>query len=374
MRVAVDGRVLVDRYHGIGRYTWEVLRRLAADDLRLAVLLPPDTGRIDTAPLLARADVVTARAAAAPVSAGGQRELHGWLHRMRPDVLLSPYHLAAPLPAARCAVVPVVHDCMFERGVAATPGGPAAGWAFRSGYRVATATVLATAARAVTISQASRSDLTRFYRRVLPPTDVVGHGVSDRFALVCRRPHDVPDGSRRYVLTVGVRRPHKNQRVLLEALARLPAELSDVGLVVVGQRDDRVPDELPALVERLGLDGRVRLAEDVGDAELGELYAGAAAFAFPSLAEGFGLPVLEAMAAGVPVVCSDADAVVEAGGGAAVVVPARNPDAWAGALAGLLSHPAAAADRVAAGRVVAAARTWDAAAGATLAVLRAAAG
>ena len=88
----------------------------------------------------------------------------------------------------------------------------------------------------------------------------------------------------------------------------------------------------------LGLSDLVRRPADVDDKTLLDLYANAAAFAYPSLVEGFGMPVLEAMAAGLPVVASDAQAVQEVAGGGALIVPARQPGAWAQALGQVLAE------------------------------------
>jgi glycosyltransferase involved in cell wall biosynthesis len=99
------------------------------------------------------------------------------------------------------------------------------------------------------------------------------------------------------------------------------------------------------------------------------VYANAAVFGYPSLVEGFGMPVLEAMAAGLPVVASDAEAVREVAGGAALIVPAREPRDWVRALDRVLSDPREARDLTRRARDVAANHTWARSAERTLALL-----
>src|SRR5262249_46060540 len=141
---------------------------------------------------------------------------------------------------------------------------------------------------------------------------------------------------------VGVGRgyPHKNVAGLLRALALLRRRgHGDVRLVLVGDRY-RAGAELGRLAERLGLGEAVVWAGFVGPAELSALYRGAAACAFPSLAEGFGLPPLEAMACGTPVVASDLTAVPEVVGDAGLLADPRDPEAFAAALARVLEDEA----------------------------------
>lgn len=173
-------------------------------------------------------------------------------------------------------------------------------------------------------------------------------------------------GGRSVVLTVAAKRPHKNLPRLLEALALIPAERRPVLLVPgYGTWHD---DELAALVARLGIAGDVRLLGWVTDGELEGLYAAAALFAFPSLYEGFGLPVLEAMARGVPVACSDRGSLREVAGSAARRFDPERPADIAGAIEAILADPAEAERLRAAGRAQAARFTWEATARATLAV------
>ena len=161
-------------------------------------------------------------------------------------------------------------------------------------------------------------------------------------------------GDRRVVLCVGAIRPHKNQRVLVEALARLP---EDVSLVLAGVHELGA-GELAARAAELGVGERLHMPGYLPDAEVEALWAMAACLAFPTLGEGFGLPVLEAMRRGVPVACSDIPVLREVGGDVARYFPPADAAAAAAAIAAAMGD-AAAADR---GRARAARYSWAAAA------------
>ena len=164
----------------------------------------------------------------------------------------------------------------------------------------------------------------------------------------------VPGLPPRYLLTVGESAPRKGLEVALGALARLEP---DVHLVMAGPAAG-AEDALSRLTRSFGLETRVIRLGRVEDAGLAGLYAGALALCFPSVAEGFGLPVLEAMSAGLPVVASDIPVLHEVGGEAVLYARAGDPDSFSEPLATLAGDPAV-RDRLAeAGRARAAGFTW----------------
>jgi glycosyltransferase involved in cell wall biosynthesis len=177
------------------------------------------------------------------------------------------------------------------------------------------------------------------------------------------------------VLFVGSEHPRKNLGTLLRAFARLKRRrrFRELRLVKVGEAGD---GEAPfrratlAAIRDLALERDVVLAGHVDDQALPGYYSGAAAFAFPSLAEGFGLPPLEAMACGCPAVVSTAGALPEVTGGAALTVPPADAAALAGALEQVLSDHGCAAELRARGLRRAAAFSWERAALETRAVYR----
>jgi glycosyltransferase involved in cell wall biosynthesis len=181
---------------------------------------------------------------------------------------------------------------------------------------------------------------------------VIGHG-----------PTTFPDAvefdlPKRYVLAIGTLEPRKGIDVLIDAMSRFDGP----PLLLVGQPGWGGLDPLAMARERGLAEGRVRLLGRLSDAELAGVLRRASVLAVPSLAEGFGLPLLEAMAAGVPVVHSDVPALAEVAGGAGAAVPRGDAAALAVALRELLGSPAQAAELVRLGLARSAVFSWQAAA------------
>ncbi|HLI25998.1 MAG TPA: glycosyltransferase family 1 protein [Chloroflexota bacterium] len=168
----------------------------------------------------------------------------------------------------------------------------------------------------------------------------------------------------RYFLYLGTLEPRKNLPTLLRALARLPAP---VPLLLAGPRG-WLDEPVLAAAARLG--ERVRWLGPVPAADLPALYAGATAFVFPSLYEGFGLPPLEAMALGTPVVAARTSSLPEVLGDAALFVPPLDETAWTEALQQILDDAPLRAALRARGQAQAARYSWERTARATLAVYR----
>lgn len=196
--------------------------------------------------------------------------------------------------------------------------------------------------------------------RLVPLGVDVPH-VGDHDIARMRRKHQIPD---RYALFVGTIEPRKNLARLVDAVARLddPIPLVVVGADGWGGVADQVAAETTGRAD-------VRFVGSLSDADLAACYRGAEVFAYPSEWEGFGLPVAEALAHGVPVVTSRDTSMEEVAGGAAVLVDAGSTDDIARGLADALD-PARRAELVEAGRRRAGELSWSAAAAATTAVYR----
>jgi alpha-1,3-rhamnosyl/mannosyltransferase len=177
-----------------------------------------------------------------------------------------------------------------------------------------------------------------------------------------------------YVLYVGSEDPRKNVEVLLRAFALVSPRLPQLRLLKVGPAQHQGQRRrLEGLAGELGIGPAVRFLDHVPEPDLPALYNAAAVCVLPSAYEGFGLPVLEAMACGTPVVCAAAGALPELAGGAAPLFPAHNAEALAGVLLELLRDPARRADLARRGLARAAQLTWQQTAATTAEHYRAAA-
>lgn len=233
-----------------------------------------------------------------------------------------------------CPVVVTIHDLAYLRYPEVHPLG-------RRLYLSALTRITVRRARAiVAVSRFTRDEIVRFFR--VPPQRirVIYEGYDPAFRPLpaaeveaFRKQHNLPE---RYLLYVGNLEPRKNLPTLVRAFARIAAE-HDLVLVLAGPPGWGYTG-LFRLVEALGLEGRVRFPGFVPAEELPLWYNAAVAFVYPSRYEGFGLPPLEAMACGTPVVVSSASSLPEVVGEAAVQVDPDDVDSLAGALLELLTR------------------------------------
>ena len=215
------------------------------------------------------------------------------------------------------------------------------------------------ARRLIAVSEATRADLVRVYGLPREKIDVVLHGVEPEFFLLDRT-HTEP-----FVLCVSTLHPHKNLDRLIRAYAR---RKRDWRLIIAGLRGF-FADALDGLIAELGVQDSVQLTGWIPREELLQLYARAQASVYPSTFEGFGMPVLEAMAAGIPVACSDIAPLREVAGDAALFFDPLSEDEIAGALERIVTDEALRGRLAEAGRERARSLTWERAARETLAAL-----
>jgi glycosyltransferase involved in cell wall biosynthesis len=360
MRIGIDARLWDEPRSGIGRYTHaliEALARIAPDESWVVYVdRPPGPTfpHVTIRCLPGRQRLVWTLWAAS-------REL-----RARPvDVFHGVTGFELPL-AAPGRLVTTVHDLIPLRYPALVPARHR--WAVRGLLGAA----LRRAARVITVSGATRDEVLARYR--LPPEKVrvVPEAAASHFA----PPSEARLGEVRaryglgapYLLFVGLLEPKKNLGAVLEAVARLRRRGHWHGELVVAGAPGWGPDPVAA-AHGLGLDAALRWLGPVPDADLPALYAGAQAFVFPSLWEGFGLPVLEAMASGAPVVASRRGALPEVAGDAALLVEPE-PGPLAEALGAVLADARLRETLRAAGLARAAAFSWERTARETLAIYR----
>ncbi len=365
---AFDARTATDHFPGIGRYAFHLARALDAllrDDERLAVLYAPSPSawKLAVCPNEWRA-ASCVPVSASPFSLSQQWRLPRLLHTLGAHVYHSTYYLM-PYRPGRPTVL-TVYDVIPLR-FPATVSRRA-----RLLFRLTLALALRAADAVLCISKATARDVQALFSvpeeriHVTPlAADAYFRPVAsqEREALVNRL--GLPD---RYVLYVGSNKPHKNLERLVRAWALVCPD--DVTLVIAGPW-------LPAhsapraLAARLGLDGRqVRFLGPVPERDLPALYSGALGFVFPSLYEGFGLPVLEAMACGTPVACSRAGSLPEVAGEAALYFDPTDVTDIASTVQLLLEDENVRASLRSAGLARAAHFTWERTASQTLTAYR----
>jgi glycosyltransferase involved in cell wall biosynthesis len=361
MRVAVDFTAGVRQPAGVGRYTRSLLRALAATpafphDLTLlwagpARIAPPagwPRTRTRRLPLPERWMTVAWQRLRVPLPAdllaGGA------------DVFYSPDFALPPLLRARAAVT--VHDLSFVTHPE-THFPPLRAYLSRVVPRS-----IAKADLVLADSQRTKDDLVRYLGAppgkvevVLSAADPAFRRVEDpaRIAEVLRR----QGIDRPFLISVGTIQPRKNLPVAFDALRRLRAGGRDLLLVHVG-RPGWLYEPVFEALDKSGVREAVRILEGVDDADLAALYSAAVALVFPSLYEGFGIPCLEAMACGAPVIASHAGSLAEVVAGDAVVVDPNDAPAIAAGVTRLLDDAAFRADLVRRGYVRAGDFSWEA--------------
>lgn len=283
-----------------------------------------------------------------------------WRHRI--DLMHYQYRLPPYKPGA-CACT--IHDVLFETH----PQFFSRNFVRQS--RWTSRTAVREANLLFTVSRYTQTELVRLYgvdpKRIAVTFNAVDHqlfrpAVDDSVILA-----KLNLQRQSYILTVGRLEPRKNQLGLLEAYAGLGAHAPL--LLIVGQRDFRFQPLLDA-IDALGLGSRVRLLENVSDAELPVVFRNALLFAYPAFAEGFGMPVLEALACGVPVITSNTTSMPEVAGEAALLVDPHSTVALTTALRRLVDDAALRARLSAAGVAQAALYSWQASAAVLIETMR----
>lgn len=384
MRVGIDARWIFPQISGIGAHTRELLRHLALvdRDTDYRVYFRDPALREKTwadAELTDKANFTSAMIPWGIFSPFGQLLMPARLRRDGIDVFHSTNYMT-PLAAfprnrphdIRCVVT--IHDLIPLLFPEATPR--ALKTRLFPLYRRLMLEIGARADRIIAVSHASRADILRCLRLPPPAQDkvrVVYNGV----ASVCVPPPATrgappasPAASERTILYVGRADPYKNLTKLVEAFAALRTSTNAPLLLrIVGPPDPRYPE--PAERSRqLGINRFVEWTGYLNSDGLVHAYQQADVVVLPSRYEGFGFPVVEAMACGTPVLCNDIPVLREVGGDAALYANAEDPAEFSSALRRLLDDPTLRTTLVARGRVRAASFSWMEAARQTVAIYR----
>jgi glycosyltransferase involved in cell wall biosynthesis len=362
MKVAIDARALMGEPTGIGTYTRGIARALAArPGITVGLFAPrplqaPPSG--DGLSTHAGPDLF----GLAWTQAAFSRRASAW----GADVLLAALTIAPVF--SRLPVVSVIHDLT----PVTHPGWHAA--RTLAGFRPFWGRTVSRAARFVCVSQTTAEEFARLYPAAARRIRVAPNGVDREFT---------PDSDdtaheatrrrfasgRPFVLCLGTLEPRKNVPALVEACERLWKENPGRPDLVLAGGIGWKAGPILARIEHSEFRQRIHLAGYAPRRMALELYRAAEAFVYPSFAEGFGLPLAEAMACGTPCVASTAEALREVGGDAALYAPASDPAALARVIATALDDPATRARLRAEGPARAALFTWEGAASATAAAL-----
>jgi glycosyltransferase involved in cell wall biosynthesis len=354
VRIAIDARKLHD--YGIGTYVRNLVYWLARFK----------TG--DTYVLLCRAEDVDFVRALGPgfeaihepagnYSVREQLSVPLALSRARVDLFHAPHYVVSPL--TRCPFVVTIHDCIHLRFPEYLPNRLA---------HVYARTLMRSAARrserVLTVSQASKQDILHYLKVPSGKVEVIYNAIDEQLACAPRA-DEVSKVRERYQLTspfilyAGNIKPHKNVDRLIEAYSILRRRgIEHAKLLVIGDEISKYPN-LRRLVHQFQLHQHVRFLGFVPDATLAALYQLASVFVFPSLYEGFGLPPLEAMAAGTPVITSNISSLPEVVGDAAVLIDPMDAGAIADAMARVLSDASLRASLVERGRQRVTVFSWE---------------
>lgn len=340
MSILVDARGLLAS--GIGRYLREVLAGVFADPrfARIRLLGAPEPLRDFCA---GQPDPERASIHAYPHGFYSPAAQAAWLRvratgQARADVAFFP-HYDVPLLGFPARSVVTVHDLIHFK----VPQ------AFSSWRRLGAGVLLrggvSAASRILTVSESTRRDLVERFPAAAGRIRVVPNGVGSFFRPSPEEELPGIPAAPPFLLCVGNRKPHKNLGAAVDALAILAGERPDLRLVVVGEVFSGWAAVL-ARAEARGVRHRVAEVPAPTDAQLRALYSRCEALLFPSLYEGFGLPVLEAMACGAPVVVSNRSSLPEVVGDAGLLVDPEDPRAMADAVRLLHHDPRLRADLV----------------------------
>jgi len=341
LRIAIDARKIRD--YGIGTYVRNLLRQLARQDERNEYVVLCNEHDCETVEALGprfRAVIEDARS----YSIREQFAVPMDLRREAIELFHAPHYVLPPLTPCRSVVT--IHDCIHLRFPQYLPS--RLGYAYARGQMW---TATHQAARVMTVSEASKRDILRYFRVPESRIDVIYNAIDDRFwqepdteAIALVRERYQLTGP--FVLYAGNIKPHKNLERLIESfhlLRQHSPELKDVLLLIIGDEISKYAT-LRRAVHRHKLHKHVRFFGFVADQTLAALYRLAGVFVFPSLYEGFGLPPLEAMASGTPVITSNVSSLPEVVGDAALMIDPYEPEAIADAMRRVLTDASLRAD------------------------------
>lgn len=358
--LVVDARTALPQVDGLGTYLRQVVPQLCeagerSREFRTTVLMNPT---MESFWRQAAPSAALLASHVRPMRFGQNWQIQSQIGPLHPDLYFYPAH--DPPLFLRAPLVFTIHDVTLFR---MRPYFEHLDRAKRGYLKVVTPAGLRRARAVFAVSETTRSEIGEIFGRdLLAKIHVTPNGIGDA-------PAHSPSSVRDRILYVGTDRPHKNLSRVIEAYGILRSRMPEAPpLDVVGGL--RSPDLLRQAIRHSGVEDSVRLRGHVTDLELETCYAHATLLVFPSLAEGFGLPILEAMSRRVPVVTSNRSACAEVAADAALTVDPTDARSIADAMMRVLTEPALVETLISAGLKRAASFRWQRTAALTLEVIR----
>ncbi len=309
MRIGIDARMYSSSFTGIGRYTFELLRHLLKIDQKNQYVVFLNKKEYDTTHF-AEMNIKKVLVKAPHYSLEEQTQFADKIIGQNLD-LMHFTHFNAPLLYRKPFVV-TIHDLTlsFYKGKKMTS------LVQRTAYNLVIKNVIKNSRQIIAVSENTQNDIRRLFLVPKEKIRVIYEGIGSEFKKITDRPRLEATGkkydlNKPFLLYTGVWRDHKNVTGLIQAFAKLVKEENlDLELVITGKDDPAYP-EVKELPKTLGIAEKVHLTGLVSEPELIDLYNLAKVFVFPSFYEGFGLPPLESMACGTPVVASNSSSIPE---------------------------------------------------------------
>lgn len=316
MNIGIDARNLVSELSGIGRYVIESTRSLIALGHQVTLYLPSEPRDLGSVPKNADLQISNFGGSVKRIM-WGNTVLPGMIAKANHDVFWAPAHRLPWRPITTPCVL-TVHDLVWHyAGETMTKRG----WmAERLFFRRA----LQNADRIVAVSHATKMGISNVFPWATNKIDVVYPGCTKLKVAGSREIFERMKIDQPFALFVGTLEPRKNLVQLLRAFALVVGSMQQRLLLVIAGRQGWGEANLKQEIAQLGIEENVRLTGHVTDEELACLYKGARFLTFPSLYEGFGFPIIEANAAGIPVITSNNSSMPEVAGKAAIFVNAND--------------------------------------------------
>ena len=334
MKIAIDIReILRSKTTGIGRYLSNFLQYLSNTKRRNDYLLygnqntdydaTPNTLKTKT---IQEHFTLTWDNLSLPIN----------LRRDNIDLLFSPFD-KAPL-FSNIPYIITIHDLLFIKHTAYPS---LKTYFYNEFYKLYHRQIAKKATKIITVSNYSKKDIREIYNIAEQKIEVIPNSISERFHPIARsKVNSFLDNKNiddNYILYVGNFKPHKNVSTLVRAYADLPSRIRENNkLILCGHKSNSL-SSIKRIIDSLNLKGEIKLLHNISDEQLPKLYSGASLFVFPSLYEGFGLPPLEAMACGTPVICSNRTSLPEVVGESALLFNPQKTDVLANKISTVLT-------------------------------------